>query len=256
MSTATDTSKFGIGLDDPGNRERILAAYRERPWLTAIHAHVGSQGCPLELIGQGIAAHRSAGGKIDAQLGRRQMTTIDIGGGLPVNFAGDAMRPSFADYAAMLRGRPRPVQRRIPRDHRARPLGAGQERLHPAKVEYTKTMGGRHIAITHAGAQVATRTVFMPELWPIRISALDPQGRPKTAEKNRAGHSRPLLLRRRHHRPPRDLAATGAGRLDSRPRHRRLLFLDAVRLQQPAAGCGAWLRDGGRRRRVQAASPW
>ena len=33
-----------------------------------------------------------------------------------------------------------------------------------ARVEYTKVTGGRHIAITHAGAQVATRTVFMPEL--------------------------------------------------------------------------------------------
>ena len=51
------------------------------------------------------------------------------------------------------------------------------------RVEYTKLTGGRHIAITHAGAQVATRTVFMPELWPIRVSALDPQGRPKTGPK-------------------------------------------------------------------------
>ena len=33
------------------------------------------------------------------------------------------------------------------------------------------------------GAQVATRTVFMPELWPIRVSALDPAGRPKTGAK-------------------------------------------------------------------------
>ena len=31
MSTATRTSKFGIALDDPGNRARILDAYRERP---------------------------------------------------------------------------------------------------------------------------------------------------------------------------------------------------------------------------------
>ena len=76
-----------------------------------------------------------------------------------------------------------------------------------ARVEYTKTTGGRQIAITHAGAQVATRTVFMPELWAIRVSALDPEGRPKagpTVEQDVAGpccfagdiiaHRRPLPL--------------------------------------------------------------
>lgn len=46
MSTATATSKFGIALEDDGNRERLLRAYRDRPRLTWVHAHVGSQGCP------------------------------------------------------------------------------------------------------------------------------------------------------------------------------------------------------------------
>ena len=31
----------------------------------------------------------------------------------------------------------------------------------------------------HAGAQVAARTVYQPEVWPLRISALDGEGRPK-----------------------------------------------------------------------------
>lgn len=48
-----------------------------------------------------------------------------------------------------------------------------------AYVEYTKTVGGRPIAITHAGAQVATRTVFAPDAWPLRIEAHDPRGRAK-----------------------------------------------------------------------------
>jgi diaminopimelate decarboxylase len=48
-----------------------------------------------------------------------------------------------------------------------------------ARVEYTKSAGGRPIAITHAGAQVATRTVFAPESWPLRVAAYDPLGRPK-----------------------------------------------------------------------------
>ncbi len=184
MSTATDTSKFGIGLEDPGNRERLLAAYRDRPWLTAIHAHVGSQGCPLELIGRGLARTVELAQEANAAIGRRQVATIDIGGGLPVNFSSDAMTPSFADYAAMLRDF---VPALFTGEFRViTELGRSvlaKNGFILAKVEYTKTMGGLPIAITHAGAQVAIRTVFMPDLWPIRISALDPRGRPKTGPK-------------------------------------------------------------------------
>ncbi len=184
MSTATRTSKFGIALDDPGNRARILAAYRDRPWLTCVHTHVGSQGCPLELIAGGVAKAVALAGEINSVVGRRQVTTVDIGGGLPVNFEADAVSPTFAEYAAILR-------EAVPA------LFTGEFRVITefgrsvmakngfiiARVEYTKVTGGRHIAITHAGAQVATRTVFMPELWTIRVSALDPTGRPKSNEK-------------------------------------------------------------------------
>jgi diaminopimelate decarboxylase len=180
MSTATRTSKFGIALDDPGNRARILAAYRERPWLTCVHVHVGSQGCPLELIASGVGKAVALAREINAAAGRPQVSTLDIGGGLPVNFESDDVTPSFADYAAILR-------------EAAPALFTGEFRVISefgrsvmakngfiiARVEYTKVTGGRHIAMTHAGAQVATRTVFMPELWAIRVSALDPAGRPK-----------------------------------------------------------------------------
>ncbi len=50
-----------------------------------------------------------------------------------------------------------------------------------ARVEYTKSAGGRRIAVTHAGAQVAVRTVFAPESWPLRVAVYDAGGRPKTA---------------------------------------------------------------------------
>ncbi|GDY54242.1 hypothetical protein SVIO_048650 [Streptomyces violaceusniger] len=48
-----------------------------------------------------------------------------------------------------------------------------------ARVEYAKSAGGRPIAVTHAGAQLATRTVFAPEAWPLRVLAYDAEGRPK-----------------------------------------------------------------------------
>ncbi|MEU1128139.1 diaminopimelate decarboxylase, partial [Streptomyces sp. NPDC005899] len=103
MSTATATSKFGVALRDPGAREEVVRAFAERAWLTRLHAHVGSQGCPLELIAEGIAETYRLAEEVNEAVGARRITGIDIGGGLPVNFAGDEVRPAFTDYVAALR---------------------------------------------------------------------------------------------------------------------------------------------------------
>ncbi|MFJ2190528.1 diaminopimelate decarboxylase [Kitasatospora sp. NPDC087861] len=183
MSTATATSKFGIALEDDGNRERLLRAYRDRPRLTWVHAHVGSQGCPLDLMAQGIAKAVAFAEQVNAELGRRQVVGIDIGGGLPVNFASDETAPGFDDYVACLRAQ---VPALFTGEYQVvtefgRSLLA-KNGFMAAYVEYTKTSGGRPIAITHAGAQVAARTVFMPESWPLRITAHHPSGAPKDGE--------------------------------------------------------------------------
>ncbi|WUT94985.1 diaminopimelate decarboxylase [Streptomyces pseudovenezuelae] len=183
MSTATATSKFGIALEDDGNRQRLLDAYRERPWLTWVHAHVGSQGCPLDLIAQGIAKAVAFADEVNSTCGRRQVTGIDIGGGLPVNFADDETTPGFDDYVAALRAHAPALftgAYRIVTEF-GRSLLA-KNGFTAACVEYTKVSGGRPIAITHAGAQVATRTVFMPAAWPLRLTAHSPDGTLKQGE--------------------------------------------------------------------------
>ncbi|GAB3108558.1 diaminopimelate decarboxylase [Streptomyces calidiresistens] len=180
MSTATATSKFGIPLEDEGNRERLLRAYRDRPWLTRVHAHVGSQGCPPGLMARGVAKAVEFAEEVNDHLGRRQVTGIDIGGGLPVDFTGDETAPGFDTYVGHLR------------EHAPALFSGAYEIITEfgrsvmakngfiaAHVEYTKTVGGRPIAITHAGAQVATRTAFAPEAWPLRVEAHDADGRPK-----------------------------------------------------------------------------
>lgn len=181
MSTATAHSKFGVALDDPGARARVLDAFRRRPWLTRLHAHVGSQGCPLPLIARGLAALHRLAEEINAHVGRRQVTSLDLGGGLPVNFLDDTVTPTFEEYVrvltdtepALLDGRYQVVT------EFGRSLLA-KNGFTAAVVEYVKESGGRRIAVTHAGAQVATRTVFMPWAWPVRITAHGPDGRPRT----------------------------------------------------------------------------
>ncbi|UNO41643.1 diaminopimelate decarboxylase [Streptomyces sp. MST-110588] len=181
MSTATTTSKFGFALRDPGARDQVVRACLDRPWLTRLHAHVGSQGMAPALMAEGVQALFDLAEEVNEKAGRAQITTLDIGGGLPVNFASDTTAPDYDAYAALL--------------HSAVPgLFSGRYGLVTefgrsllakhgtvlARVEYAKSAGGRPIAVTHAGAQVATRTVFAPAAWPIRVAAYDGRGRPKT----------------------------------------------------------------------------
>ncbi|MEV5985701.1 diaminopimelate decarboxylase [Streptomyces sp. NPDC052051] len=180
LSTATATSKFGVALRDEGARAWVVRAFAERPWLTRLHAHSGSQGVPLTLMARGIAETYALAEEINRHVGRRQIDTIDIGGGLHVNFASEATTPTYAQYARLL-------TETVPGlfDGRyglvtefGRSLLAKHGAL-VARVEYAKSAGGRAVAVTHAGVQVATRTVYAPASWPLRIAAYDAQGRPK-----------------------------------------------------------------------------
>ncbi|MFD7914794.1 diaminopimelate decarboxylase [Streptomyces sp. NPDC059752] len=181
LSTATASSKFGIALRDPGARARLVRAYLDRPWLTRLHVHSGSQGVPLALIAEGVRDLHALAEEINAAAGRRQVDTLDIGGGLPVNFASDEEHPTHAQYVAALHGA-------VPAlfdgsyglvTEFGRSLLA-KHGLVLARVEYTKTSGSRPIALTHAGVQLATRTAYAPAAWPVRILPYDAKGAPKT----------------------------------------------------------------------------
>ncbi|MFC5805529.1 diaminopimelate decarboxylase [Streptomyces formicae] len=180
LSTATETSKFGVALRDEGARERVVRAFLDRPWLTRLHTHSGSQGLAPEFMAGGVRVVYELAEEINAAARRRQIDTIDIGGGLPVNFTSDEETPTFADYARLLR-------REVPglfdgRYGLVTEFGRALLARHGtvlARVEYAKSAGGRPIAVTHAGVQVATRTVYDPGSWPVRINAYDAKGRPK-----------------------------------------------------------------------------
>lgn len=179
MSTATATSKFGIGLSD--HREEIVRAFLTRPWLRQLHVHSGSQGLSLEHAAAGVRAIVELAEEIAARAGEQRVRRIDIGGGLPVNFASDEVAPGFDAHRAA-------VELAVPalfdgsyeivtEFGRALTAKAG---MMISRVEYDKVTGGRPIAVTHAGVQVATRTVFMPESWPLRVEVYDAAGEIRT----------------------------------------------------------------------------
>ncbi|WP_328677089.1 diaminopimelate decarboxylase [Streptomyces sp. NBC_00322] len=181
LSTATATSKFGVALRDEGARDWVVRAYLDRPWLTRLHTHSGSQGMPTALMTEAIGAVYELAEEINTAAGRQQIDTVDIGGGLPVNFASDEQTPTFAAYARLLK-------EQVPglldgRYGLVTEFGRSLLAKHGtllARVEYAKSAGGRPIAVTHAGVQVATRTVYDPASWPLRIAAYDAKGRPKS----------------------------------------------------------------------------
>ncbi|MFD9089192.1 diaminopimelate decarboxylase [Streptomyces prasinus] len=180
LSTATATSKFGVALRDEGAREWVVRAYLDRPWLTRLHTHTGSQGIALPLMARGVAETYALAEEINRRAGRRQVDTVDIGGGLPVDFTSDTAGPTYARYARLLK-------ETVPglldgRYGLVTEFGRSLLAKHGtvvARVEYAKSAGGRAVAVTHAGVQVATRTVYAPAAWPLRIAAYDAAGRPK-----------------------------------------------------------------------------
>ncbi|MEV7420875.1 diaminopimelate decarboxylase [Streptomyces sp. NPDC089919] len=181
LSTATATSKFGVALRDPGAREWVVRAFLERPWLTRLHTHSGSQGLPPALMTEGVRELWRLAEEINTAAGRRQVDTLDIGGGLPVDFTSDAPGPGYAGYVAALRAA---VPGLFTGEYGlvtefGRSLLA-KHGLVLTRVEYTKSAGGRPIAVTHAGVQLATRTVYAPDVWPLRMLAYDAKGVPKT----------------------------------------------------------------------------
>jgi diaminopimelate decarboxylase len=180
-STATSTSKFGYALVDGDNRQRLIEIYQARPWLTSIHTHTGSQGCELTLMANGIKIITELAEEINEFIGSQQVTRLDIGGGLPVNFSSDEIKPSFKDYADVLKAE-------VPllftdkyqvKTEFGRAIVA-KNGVIITRVEYTKNSGGRHIATTHAGAQILTRTAFLPKSWPIRVTGYTARGEEKT----------------------------------------------------------------------------
>lgn len=173
-STAIATSKFGVPLAE--QRDEILSAFRSLPFLRALHVHTGSQGCSLALSAEGVRRVAALADDIERAAGRR-VEVLDIGGGLPVSYDAGTASPTFVEYARALEaavpglfdGR----YRLVTEPGRAMSAKAG---WFASRVEYTKTAGGRRIAIIHAGADLFVRAAYLPEQWRHRVTVHDPSG--------------------------------------------------------------------------------
>ncbi len=162
-SVADKVSKFGVPLDDPD-----LPAALRLPWVTGLHVHVGSQGCTLAQLAEGVR-------RVWA-LRTPHMTTFDLGGGLPVPYGPGEPAPTPEEYAALL---PAFADVRVVTEFGRflhAPCGFAVSR-----VEYVKRAGDVSIAVLHVGGDLLVRAVLRPDEWHHRLELLDPEGRPKAA---------------------------------------------------------------------------
>ncbi len=178
-SVAGPYSKFGVPLND--RRKDILQAFARYPWLKGVHIHIGSQGNPVELLLKGAEVLITFINVINAQsksLGRRmQITTIDIGGGLPVAYRPGDSFPDLKSYARQLL----PILQRL-NDKNYRLITEFGRYLHAnagwtvTRIEYLKESDRATTLILHIGADLLLRRCYRPEDWHHEFSVLDSRG--------------------------------------------------------------------------------
>ncbi|KAF4040797.1 Pyridoxal-dependent decarboxylase [Phytophthora infestans] len=181
-STATVTSKFGLPLTAE-TKSRLLEIFKQNSWLQGVHVHVGSQGCPLDLLTAGAKRAVAFALEVNAYVGHKQVSVLDIGGGmLTVYDGGESEAYDFNEYADV-------VRRQVPELFTSvfssiiTEFGRSvfvKPGVTVSKVEAIKDWAGQHIAVVHVGADQFPRTAYLPEQWSHCITVLDSHGRTKT----------------------------------------------------------------------------
>ena len=173
-STAGMANKFGVPLKE--EREEIIQAYAKYDFLTGVHVHVGSQGVSPQQLVDGAKAATDLADEINARMSQtskeQKVTTIDIGGGLSVDYGDQdnsgSSTPmiSMHQYASMLRDQ---VPNLFSKNYRiitefGRRLAAPCGFL-ATRIQATKIAGGRKYVIGHIGADLLMRSVYAPQQW-------------------------------------------------------------------------------------------
>jgi len=99
LSVSVADSKFGVSRK---SEAEFVAAFRKYQWLNCVHVHVGSGGMGTSVLVEGVRIAVDLAMKINEKVGRRQVTVMDIGGGLSAGYASDE-HPAFKEYTTALR---------------------------------------------------------------------------------------------------------------------------------------------------------
>lgn len=178
-SVAGDYSKFGVPMN--AYSDQIIAAYVQYSWLNSIHIHVGSQGCNLNMLLNGIKNVVTLINQINAVLSNtnsvRRIDVLDMGGGLPVTYKDDQPAPDIKEYTDRALALFKPLL-----DNGLRLVTEFGRHINAnaawaiSDVEYVKNDPDINTAMIHLGADMFLRKCYRPDDWHHDIAVLEPDG--------------------------------------------------------------------------------
>lgn len=183
-SLAGDYSKFGVPLKS--NKNEILKYFEKYDWLSGIHMHIGSQGCDMDMLLDGI----ELGLKLILDIKEtviyqgRNVEFMDIGGGLPISYHHNVNPPDIMKYGKLVQN----LLSFYELDNLKLITEFGRF-LHAnsgfivSKIEYTKHYKESNTLMIHSGADIMLRECLNPQNWYHEISLLDKNGQPKHSDK-------------------------------------------------------------------------
>jgi len=172
LSVSVADSKFGVSVT---LEAELLEAFKENEWLNCVHVHVGSGNMGTQMLVHGVRTAVEFARRVNEHTGRKQVTTLDIGGGLAVDYASEAL-PSHVDYAESLRREIPGLLRAVEADDNSsqcpplfdRVITEFGQSLNAkagwlaSRVEYMKSTADNaaQIAVIHFGADVCPRQCY------------------------------------------------------------------------------------------------
>ena len=179
LATASARSKFGVAVGP--NMKAIYRCFsRHRSFLSRIHVHTGSQGVGIAELAESAASVVRLAREVNDAAGCAVVRSVDVGGGLSVDYSSDSPRAHFDEYSELL----------------SELLGSDLGDLEfdlvtefgrslicksgfaACYVEYAKTAGepGARIVAQHLGADTLLRTCYLPDDFPLRVFCASSSG--------------------------------------------------------------------------------
>jgi len=179
MSTASKLSKFGLPLMEE-TQDTIVKLYKENPWLTGIHIHVGSQGVPMDKFVSGSRRLMDFVAVLEEEC-PGQIKVVDIGGGLSTSYTEPQEPEEFTyqkyreqlniEVPELFTGK----YKIVTEFGRSLFLKSGTSLT---RVEYVKDWvpGQNPILLTHLGTNQFPRSAYLPHIWRHRFSLYNNEG--------------------------------------------------------------------------------
>lgn len=167
---ATTFAHLGIGLRD--HRTDLIETLLERPWLTQLHLSFDTPPTTLQQTVEQISAVYQFAEDIEHAAGQRRIFGLHVPAGMPINVTSDEVQPTFDNHRfvhhAMV---PELFDGKYEIVTEATAALTAKAGMLLARVEYTKDLDERLIAVVHAPAQSQPHTM--------RVLAYDSDGRHK-----------------------------------------------------------------------------